>query len=147
MRTKLLMAQDIFQNSSRLDREFLAGFNSRVGGQNSLEQCDSVEFLRGFYRANKMINDGEIYFTKRFSHPPCNGFAFKYGTTWVCNTCQREQLDKPWWNIRVQKDGDAWCCVGEGFSDLQESDNYAFGDTRDAAIKAYCDLMLASVTP
>lgn len=50
------------------------------------------------------------------------------------------------WRIRVFKDGAAWCCVGEGFKDLQESDNYAFGDTRDEAIAAYGKIM-QKVTP
>ena len=32
------------------------------------------------------------------------------------------------------KDGDSYCCVGEGFENLQESNNYAFGECFDSAI-------------
>lgn len=31
--------------------------------------------------------------------------------------------------LKVIPDGNTYCCVGEGFVNLQESDNYAFGDT------------------
>jgi len=36
-------------------------------------------------------------------------------------------------------DGNKFCCVGEGFENLQESDRYAFGDTRDEAILNFCE--------
>lgn len=36
--------------------------------------------------------------------------------------------------IKVMPDGNAFCCVGEGFIDLIESENYAFGDTFEEAI-------------
>lgn len=39
--------------------------------------------------------------------------------------------------IKVMKDGCSFCCVGEGFENLQDSDNYAFGDTFEDAISNY----------
>lgn len=39
--------------------------------------------------------------------------------------------------IKVMKDGNSFCCVGEGFTNLQESNNYAFGDTFENAISNY----------
>lgn len=38
---------------------------------------------------------------------------------------------------RVIEDGDQFCCIGHNFIDLQSSTNYAFGDTREAAIANY----------
>lgn len=45
-----------------------------------------------------------------------------------------------YWALMVQ-DGEAWICYGVGFEDLQASDNYAFGDTREEAIANYGDKM------
>lgn len=39
--------------------------------------------------------------------------------------------------IKVMKDGDFFCCIGEGFVNLQESENYAFGCTFEDAISNY----------
>lgn len=39
--------------------------------------------------------------------------------------------------IKVMPDGNAFCCVGEGFINLQESDNYAFGNTFEEAIENF----------
>lgn len=39
--------------------------------------------------------------------------------------------------VKVMKDGDSFCCVGERFINLQESNNYAFGDTFEDAIRNY----------
>ena len=37
----------------------------------------------------------------------------------------------------IFQDGDAYCVVGPEFVDLEESDCYAFGDTREQAIANY----------
>jgi hypothetical protein len=34
-------------------------------------------------------------------------------------------------------DGDAYCVIGPGFVSIEESDCYAFGDTREQAIANY----------
>jgi hypothetical protein len=39
--------------------------------------------------------------------------------------------------IKTIKDGDALCCIGKDFTDLQSSDDYEFGDSREEAIKKY----------
>lgn len=88
-----------------------------------------------------MIQAGEIYSVHPFPHAACTGAAFAFGGTWACNSCNNDHLDKPWWRVRVMPDGDAWCVVGEGFQNLQESSNYAFGDTRQDALSAYAALM------
>jgi hypothetical protein len=47
----------------------------------------------------------------------------------VCNGCGSKDVDKEWWKIKVEKDGNQFCCHGLDFVNLQESDNYAFGKT------------------
>lgn len=39
--------------------------------------------------------------------------------------------------ITITQDGGSWRCAGPGFVNLQESINYAFGDTPDAALSEY----------
>ena len=129
--------------------EAIAGFNRRLRGDTfaditsypdrpNLERCD------GWQLADGMIRDGKIFSLHNFhrSHEDCEGYALPYGGSHVCNTCERSHLGKPWWIIKVYQDGNAWCCVGEDFEDLQASDNFAFGDTREVAIRNYGDIMI-----
>lgn len=39
--------------------------------------------------------------------------------------------------IIIRKDGNAWIAHGKDFTDLQESNNYAFGDTPEQALKDF----------
>lgn len=103
----------------------------------------------GWAKADKLIDDGKIFYKHIFNHlawgQVCNrqfSGAFPYGGTYVCNGCGRSHVDEPWWNVKVYRDGNAWCCIGLGFLDLQTSDNYAFGDTREQALANYEKLML-----
>jgi len=136
-------AQDIIKGPSDVS---FAGFNRRISGETS---CNGIigRMYAGWTLADDMIRKGKLFSVHNFhhSHGDCSGFAFQSGGTWVCNTCNRSHLDRPWWVIKVLKDGNAWCCIGEGFENLQESENYAFGDTREEAIKNYGDLMGATV--
>jgi len=135
------MAQDFFDD---YEPSWGAGFNMRVLGDAppiASEHWDFAQRHHGWNRADRMAREGKIYAVHVFPHD-CSGHAFQYGGYWVCNTCGRKGVDKDWWQIKCSKDGDAWCCVGPGFENLQESDNYAFGDTYDAAIEAYGKLML-----
>lgn len=143
-------AQDILKNSAG---SVGAGFNRRIQGQSYADafQFDSErqdrDMVAGFYKAEELIEAGQIFYVHNFHDMECpSGHAFLYGGTYVCNTCQRAHLDKEWWKIKVQKDGSAWCCIGNGFVNLQESDNFAFGDTREQAIQAYGELMLAAAS-
>jgi hypothetical protein len=89
-----------------------------------------------------LIDEGKIYYVHNFHNLKCPlGNAFPYGGTWACNTCGNQGLDEGWWKIKVMRDGAEWCCVGLGFENLQESENLAFGTTRNAAIEAYGLLM------
>jgi hypothetical protein len=142
--------QDVMKNPCGSS---IAGFNMCQDGHS---YNDAFEYphqyrdgarLGGWKLAEKMIKEGKIFFTLNFhkSHSDCDGHAFQYGGFWVCNTCGGNRCFKPWWNIKVFKDGNAWCCIGEDFKDLQSSENYAFGDTRDEAISNYGDTIVSNM--
>ena len=137
-------AQDLMNGSG----EALAGFNRRIYGENRCTDIRAGAAFAGWSLADGMIRAGKIFSVHNFhhTHGGCQGHAFEYGGTWVCNTCNHSGLDRPWWIIKVYADGNAWCCIGEGFEDLQSSDNYAFGDTREEAIQNYGDLMTKPAT-
>lgn len=125
------------------------GFNARIMGHSHQEAMSQivhgyVERAYGWHLADNMASAGKLYAVHNFhnSHE-CSGHAFPYGGTFVCNTCDRSNLAKDWWGIKCFPDGDAWCCVGLEFEDLQTSDCYAFGSTYDEAIKNYGDLMIS----
>jgi len=130
------------------------GFNSRMQGylwsQTMGEMSpgsDYAERSNGWRIADEMISEGEIFSTHNFHKPPHRRedcFAIPYGGTWVCNSCGNSNLNKPWWDIKVMADGNAFCCIGEDFVNLQESDCYAFGDTKKEAIENYGTLMAAA---
>lgn len=121
-------AQDYLKDTA--SGQMRGGFNARLQGESFAKALEFVpqgwhwgQRCAGWDAANKMILDGKIYSVHRFEFlPPC--------TLWP-----------EWWVVKVYKDGDEWCCVGEGFESLQESDNFAFGDTRDQALENYKQLM------
>lgn len=127
----------------------ICGFNCRIGGHSYLDtfqyphERTDAERHAGWELADRMIEAGKLFFVHNFHKLSCEkGHAFPYGGTWACNTCNRDHIDEPWWKIKVFKDGNAWCCIGVDFEDLQASNNYAFGETREAAIENYGRLML-----
>jgi len=146
--SKFLTAQDVLRVPA--SGSAMAGFNCRVFGESERDtfqyQHEITDHSRraGWDLASRMIADGKLFFVYNFHSLSCDGgYAFSYGGTWVCNTCHQSNLAKPWWKIKVQKDGTAWCCVGLDFENLQESDDVAFGESRDEAIKNYGLVMLA----
>ena len=132
----------------------ISGFNMRIGGHSYNDtfqyphERQDWDRQGGWDLADKLINEGKIFYLHNFhqSHGDCpNGHAFPYGATWVCNTCNSERLDKPWWIIKTYMGANAWICVGEKFKDEQESDCYAFGNTKEEAIKNYGDILSQKV--
>ena len=141
---KLKYAQDLIKASATV----MGGFNTFIsGGQEPRghEYGDKSEWyasFQGYSYAEKMAKEDGIAFTKPFKCGNSeNCLPFKYGGFFVCNSCGNKSVDKEWWEIKVEKDGNAYCCHGLDFINLQESDNYAFGDTFDEAIKNYGILM------
>lgn len=53
------------------------------------------------------------------------------------NIADIAKVDSIYFKVTVKKDGDSFCCYGEGFINLQESNNYAFGDTFEDSIFNY----------
>lgn len=104
-------AQDYIKNSTGY---CMGGFNSRLFGESFTETTRSArgyvfnELSAGWYLADGMIKDGKIYSKIRIN---------------------QKELE-----FRCFKDGNQYCCVGKGFENLQESKNYAFGDSFDEAI-------------
>lgn len=142
-----LTGQDVLRNPNGSS---ISGFNCRIDGHSYLDtfqyphERTDAERHAGWELADRMIADGRLFFVHNFHSLTCEkGHAFRYGGTWACNTCNSDHLDAPWWKIKVLKDGNAWCCIGLEFENLQESDCYAFGDTRDEAIANYGALMVA----
>ncbi len=139
IKNKLQTYQDIF-GTDNWNAHFSSGFNSRVFGSTLVQTVPGYyggHRQEGWWLADEMIRKGQIYCTEPFPHNGCHGLAFTYGGTWACNQCNRDHIEKPWWNIKVFKDGGQFCVVGEGFTDLQESDNFAFGSTKEEALTAY----------
>ena len=145
---KLKYAQDLIKTSNAY---VASGFNQFVMGHKKPNFGDGYSpqeasaRIQGYEYAEKMAKKGEIAFTHRFNcgeNTHCH--PFQYGGFFVCNSCGRKSVDKEWWKIRVEKDGNAYCCHGLDFINLQESENYAFGDTFKEAIENYGLLMVKS---
>jgi len=127
----------------------MGGFNSRILGDNApTGHPYCPKRYAGWQLADEMINKGKLFYANKFRHLKmkggtiCEGWSFEYGGTQVCNDCGRKNIAEDWWKVKVFKDGNAWICIGEDFENLQESDNYSFGDTRDEALKNYQSLFL-----
>ncbi len=120
---------------------FRTGMSVRINGgtYNDLKDwADRHSMYSGLNAAEELIRDGKIFYVHPFK---CDNAKcptrFQYGGFWACNSCNTH-IDTPkWWIVKVMKDGNAWVCVGDGFIDLQASDNYAFGLTRDEALENY----------
>ncbi len=137
---KLKLEQDLIKthNSS-----VSAGFNMFIYGYSQplhTEYYDHYPRYQGYSFAKEMAKKGEIAFTYNFKCK-CGGYPFQYGGFWVCNECGGKNVDEYWWKIKVEKDGNEFCCHGLDFINLQKSENYAFGKTFNEAIDNYEKLM------
>ena len=144
---KLKYSDELIKSSSNV----MAGFNQFIFGMGEPKRGNYgdisqwYEEQQGYDCAKKMAKEKGIAFThifkcnkdKSYCHP------FGYGGGFVCNSCGRNNLDKDWWKIKVVKDGNAFCCHGLDFINLQSSKNYAFGDTFEEAISNYESVMLS----
>lgn len=141
---KFLSAQEICEalyHDGFVTPLFRAGMSLRINGGdysdlNSFANKSSM--YGGFVAAEQMIDIGQIFYVHSFKC--ANAYCptrFQYGGFWACNTCNTHINTPDWWKIKVAKDGNAWACTGDGFINLQESKNFAFGDTKDEAIENY----------
>ena len=137
---KLLTAQDLLTESSR---NCWGGFNTFIDGGKEprhTDYGDRREYnaqYQGYQFARKMAEKDGICFTHPFKCGSDRCHPFMYGGFFVCNGCNNSGVDKDWWKIQVEKDGNEFCCHGLDFVNLQESNNYAFGNTFSKSIENY----------
>lgn len=141
--SKLKFAQDLINTSST---SAMSGFDMFIYGYPPITfgdgYHDAYERMQGYEFALKMAKEKGIAFTRIFKCGKQGCFPFKYGGFVVCNACGKKNVDKKWWQIQVEKDGNEYCCHGLDFINLQESNNYAYGKTFDEAIENYGELMI-----
>ncbi len=142
---KLKSAEELIKASPMV----VAGFNQFIYGMPEPRYPDYGDKSQwyaekqGYDFAKNMAKENGIAFTHVFKcRLDSNCYPFSYGGGFVCNNCGGSNLNKDWWLIKVEKDGNAFCCHGLDFVNLQESSNYAFGDTFEEAISNYETLML-----
>ena len=144
--SELKYAQDLLKKANSHQ---MGGFNCIINGHGepkAHEYGDKGEFfdrIQGHHFAADLARENGIAFVYPFRCGGLNCRPFEYGGSFVCNSCENSGVDKDWWKIQVEKDGNAFCCHGLDFVDLQESENYAFGDTFEDAIENYGKLMIA----
>ena len=139
---KLKCAQDLIKTSNS---SVSAGFNMFVQGYPRPlhnEYHDHVARSQGYEYAENMAKKGELAFMNIF-RCKCEGYPFYYGGFVVCNDCGGKNVNEKWWENKVEKDANEFCCHGLDFINLQESDNYAFGKTFNEAIVDYGKLMIS----
>jgi hypothetical protein len=142
----LKYAQDLIKSNNYVS----AGFNQFINGNKEPKRTDYgspeqwYSESQGYDYAKKMAKEEGIAFTHIFKCEKSGCFPFNYGGFMVCNSCGNKDVDKEWWRIKVEKDGNQYCCHGLDFVNLQESENYAFGHDFETAIENYRSLMLKS---
>lgn len=146
---ELKTAQELIKSNPSV----CCGFNTFIFGGREPRRSDygsgdqwGAE-VQGYNYAKKMAKENGIAFTHVFKCGRRDCFPFKYGGFFVCNDCGGKGVDKEWWKIKVEKDGNEFCCHGLDFINLQESNNYAFGATFELAIENYGRLMLNLSAP
>lgn len=143
MRT-LKYARDLIKSRNS---SITAGFNMFINGHPRITYgdgySDAYDRIQGYEYAEKMAKENGIAFIRPFE---CKGRTncspFQYGGFFVCNSCGMKGVDKDWWKVYVEKDGNEYCCKGLDFKNIQESDNYAFGKSFEEAIQNYGSLMI-----
>lgn len=141
--SKKIYAQDLIKTNNR---SIIAGFNMFINGHPPLTFSDgyhdAYDRMQGYEFAQNMAKENGIAFTHPFKCERSSCFPFQYGGFFVCNSCGVKGVDKDWWNIQVEKDGNEYCCHGLDFANLQESTNYAFGKSFSEAIRNYRNVMI-----
>jgi len=146
---KLKDAQELIKANSNV----MGGFNQFIYGMGEPKRGDYGDKSQwyseqqGYEYAKKMAKEDGIAFTYLFKCGSKNNncHPFPYGGSIVCNSCGSNNVKKDWWKIKVEKDGNAFCCHGLDFINIQESNNYAFGHTFEESILNYEKIMLEQI--
>lgn len=142
----LKYAQDLIKANGNV----CSGFNQFVNGSGYPKRGDYGDKnqwyseTQGYDYAKEMAKNEGLSFVHIFECGQSKCSPFNYGGFIVCNTCGKNNVEKEWWKIKVEKDGNEYCCHGLDFVNLQESNNYAFALTFELAIENYGRLMLKS---
>ena len=64
-------------------------------------------------------------------------YTYKAWLAGAESLCKENEALKASTVLSCIQDGSAWICYGEGLIDIRESDNYAYGDSREEAISNY----------
>lgn len=137
------------QELIKANNNVMAGFNQFIHGTGEPKRSnygDKSQWYaeqKGYDYAKKMAEKDGIAFTHVFKCKRDKCYPFSFGGSFVCNNCNNSGVDKEWWKIKVEKDGNEFCCHGLDFVNLQESNNYAFGKTFQEAILNYEKQMLS----
>lgn len=137
--------QDITPKASGM---FMCGGNRAIHGLTETQafrypnEYQNGEMVSGYSYARDLISKGKIFSILNMHHlsGKCDGFAFPYGHGWHCGKCNNNFTHDDWWIVKVMKDGNCWFIHGFDFVNLQDSSNYAFGETKDEAISNYANL-------
>jgi hypothetical protein len=142
--TAQALCEELYSSCSA---NYRAGMSIRINGGSYADLIEHSDWRdgksAGWYAAEELINNGRVFFVYPFEceRTECPT-RFQYGGFWACNKCNTHISTPEWWKIKVMKDGNKYCCVGNGFINLQESNNYAFGDNYIDAINNYWHLMM-----
>jgi len=103
----------------------ICGMSIRIQGGDFIElqkHSNRADLFPYFNKADEMIREGRIFYVypMKCKWEGCPT-RFQYGGGWACNSCSTCINTPNWWKIKVMKDGDEFCCVGNGFINLQES--------------------------
>jgi len=139
-------AQDIlYDNFDVVTSAMLGGFNWRLEGY-AERDFDYRQNDYGTYRlCDDMINKGQIFYVEPF-RCECGSYRYTYGGGWACDSCQNCITTPDWWRIKIQKDGNMFICKGDGFVNLQESDNYTYGVSVDESKENYRKLFIPTIS-
>lgn len=134
MPTTFENAQDLLLNPSSM---YASGFNRALHGEALPSVTEDTRVQQGYNHAKELIQDGKVFYVHNFHDLECKSKATLYGGFWCCDCCGKKGVDRDYWKIRIFKDGSEYCCVGENFVNIQESQNYGFGRTKKEAIESY----------
>jgi len=144
--TEFKSAQSILEDiyGDNVTGFMIGGFNHFLEGYHQSDFDIRTQSVATRDLAIKLINDGSIFYVEPFKCK-CGSSRYTYGGKWACDDCYNAITTPDWWRVMVEADGNMFICKGNGFVNLQESNNYAYGSTRKEAKDNY--RLLFTLTP
>lgn len=130
-------AQDIlYEHFDIVTSSMIGGLNWRLEGYNEHDFDWKQNDYASYRLCDDMIKAGLIFYVEPFKCK-CGSHRYTYGGGWACDDCFNCVSTPDWWKVKIQQDGNAFICKGNGFVDLQESGNFAYGSTKEEAKENY----------